>query len=106
MKKLITIDEFLKDINGASNLYVDVNSLCNISGATPIQITYKVDGIISLMRHPKRLVFTSGGSKVIINDIQRIAKCCVYGILKRHIEYRVLCGKYRPFRATLCVRRE
>ena len=35
MKKLITIDEFLNDISDTSNLYVDVNSLCNISGATP-----------------------------------------------------------------------
>lgn len=86
----ITLENFCVDILSNSEYFVDVNSLFNICGASPIHIQYKTDKIIVVDIYPEQVVLKSGESLISISQIQKIIKIVTD---RGKIAYKIFCGR-------------
>lgn len=68
----ISLETFKVEIDGATQCCIDLNSLINACGASPVKIRFKTDKIAVVTEYPERIVLKSGESLISVNQITQI----------------------------------
>lgn len=72
--KEISLSEFIQDISVNEKYIVDVNSLLDVCGASPVHVHYETDKISVYEFHPERIVLKNGRNSINISMITKIIK--------------------------------
>lgn len=93
----ISLEEFKSDVSKLSGFCIDLNSLMQTCGVSPIRVHYKTDEIVLMTAYPERIVLKSGDSSVNISQIKKITR----QMNGAKYAYEVLCGNLNGFETTV-----
>lgn len=97
----ISIQDFKEDFLTFKEAHVDMNSLLQTCGASPVKAYYKVDKVIVIDVAPEEILLKSGESFIYINQIKKITRYTSNVM----VAYEILCGLVDDFETIIRIER-